>query len=448
MIRKIIIILILQALYGSTVIGQNSYGWERIYNSLYGINGFYINSNSDGNKFWIIRPIYNTLGSGYYDFLRYNENSNIWYPFAHSSFKAVYYSYYVGGGFSYSGYTFPPSFAVSAGDTNFNLVNTVVPHTGSPPYDIRMFYSYVNGVSNNEIDYFRLRQINTVVINPLNDSINLLTSGDTVFKSIDRAITWSPISIIPNFRGDLMINQIDTNYLYAVGDSFYASSNGGISFQNVLNKKFTELICPGPSNRLVGIIKNKFFRSSDFGYSWIMTDSLSDSINTIDYDPDNNNIFFAGTKNGLYKSTDAGDNFYLFNNSFSPSRNVIALCKKRNSNFIYSITEEAVYKCWTSYIIGIVNNSSISPDDFALYQNSPNPFNPVTKIKYNISKSSLVTLIIFDDLGREIKTLVNEFKDSGIHEIEWDASSLSSGIYFYRLRAGNFTETKKMMLLK
>lgn len=86
--------------------------------------------------------------------------------------------------------------------------------------------------------------------------------------------------------------------------------------------------------------------------------------------------------------------------------------------------------------------------EFSLAQNYPNPFNPSTQIKFSINKPSLVTLKIYDVLGKEIKTLVNREMKPGVHFVNFDASNLPSGIYFYRLSSGNYTETKKMSLLK
>ena len=91
-------------------------------------------------------------------------------------------------------------------------------------------------------------------------------------------------------------------------------------------------------------------------------------------------------------------------------------------------------------------------DNFQLMQNYPNPFNPTTKIEFVIPKSTFVNLKVFDVLGNEVATLVNEFKTAGKYNIEFDSHSefrnLSSGIYFYGLRAGNFISTKKMILIK
>ena len=103
-----------------------------------------------------------------------------------------------------------------------------------------------------------------------------------------------------------------------------------------------------------------------------------------------------------------------------------------------------------------VNEEQISPDRFILYQNSPNPFNPSTIIKYTIpnviasetKQSQFVTLKVYDVLGNEVATLVNEVKSPGTYEVEFNATELSSGTYFYKLQSSGFIETKKMILLK
>jgi len=88
------------------------------------------------------------------------------------------------------------------------------------------------------------------------------------------------------------------------------------------------------------------------------------------------------------------------------------------------------------------------PVNTMLLGNYPNPFNPSTKFSYSIIQSGLVKLKVYDVLGTEIETLVNEEKPVGTYELTWNAEGLPSGVYFYRLQAGNFVETKKMVLLK
>lgn len=102
---------------------------------------------------------------------------------------------------------------------------------------------------------------------------------------------------------------------------------------------------------------------------------------------------------------------------------------------------------WTFTATGVEDEVS-APTGFALSQNFPNPFNPTTSIKFNVGERANVTLKVFDMLGREVATLVNEVKESGSYDVNFDAASLASGTYVYKLTAGNFVETKKMVLLK
>ena len=96
----------------------------------------------------------------------------------------------------------------------------------------------------------------------------------------------------------------------------------------------------------------------------------------------------------------------------------------------------------------VIQNNDIIILDFSLHQNYPNPFNPTTTIKYSIPKLSFVTIKIYDVLGSEVATLVNEEKPVGTYELNWNAANLPSGVYFYRLQAGSFMQTRKMILLK
>jgi hypothetical protein len=106
-----------------------------------------------------------------------------------------------------------------------------------------------------------------------------------------------------------------------------------------------------------------------------------------------------------------------------------------------------------NFTIGVNRISSEVPADFSLGQNYPNPFNPVTKIRYAIARAGDVKLIVYDALGRNVSELVNEKQSPGTYEVLFDALSvksgtLASGVYFYRLTAGDFSQTKKLLLIK
>jgi hypothetical protein len=97
---------------------------------------------------------------------------------------------------------------------------------------------------------------------------------------------------------------------------------------------------------------------------------------------------------------------------------------------------------------GIGNQTPGIPTKFDLNQNYPNPFNPVTKIKYEIPKASYVTIKVFDILGREVSTLVSGNMEAGYYVHDFDASALSSGVYIYKMTAGMFEKTMRMMVIK
>ena len=128
-----------------------------------------------------------------------------------------------------------------------------------------------------------------------------------------------------------------------------------------------------------------------------------------------------------------------------------------------SVLIDTVYKMWYSggsfysgrigyaidtTLISVVTMPKNIPEQFVLSQNYPNPFNPTTTIKYQIPEMSFVTLKIYDVLGSEVATLVNEEKAMGSYEVKWHANNSPSGVYFYRIQAGDYFETKKMLMLK
>lgn len=123
-----------------------------------------------------------------------------------------------------------------------------------------------------------------------------------------------------------------------------------------------------------------------------------------------------------------------------------------NHNFLIAPSDNVVnaYNVWGDFDTptGVKEIDGITPDKYSLEQNYPNPFNPSTVIEYSIPKAADVTLAVYNLLGQKVATLVNTQQAQGAYEVKFDASRLSSGIYFYTLTAGDFVKTKKMMLLK
>ena len=178
--------------------------------------------------------------------------------------------------------------------------------------------------------------------------------------------------------------------------------------------------------------------------------NFSNSTQSVTLDLTSTNLKFTGGfkpgntywVNDLYNDTSfqvLGSNLSSFN---------VNLSAYGSSIYTISAQEEMVVIPSLPPIVSVDEQVNNTPEDFQLFQNYPNPFNPSTTIRYSVSSAQLVTLKIFDVLGREVSTLVNEEKPSGSYEVEFDASKLSSGIYFYQLNAGDFHETKKMILLR
>jgi hypothetical protein len=146
---------------------------------------------------------------------------------------------------------------------------------------------------------------------------------------------------------------------------------------------------------------------------------------------------------------DKGDSSLIYNDIEDPNNATFAKYPSRgglrNDMGAYG---GPLARLLTNQLIGIPNIGTQTPVEYALYQNYPNPFNPSTKITFDIPKSEFTRLVVYDILGKEVAVIVNEFKQEGRYSVDFNASGLASGIYFYTLRNGNFTITKKMILNK
>jgi hypothetical protein len=115
------------------------------------------------------------------------------------------------------------------------------------------------------------------------------------------------------------------------------------------------------------------------------------------------------------------------------------------------LTSDRFYSKWTREprtIVGVDESREGIPGTFALYQNYPNPFNPTSTIRYDLPHSSDVAIKLYDVLGREVSTLVNEKQEAGYRQVTWDATNVASGMYFYRLSTTDFVQTRKLLLLR
>ena len=141
--------------------------------------------------------------------------------------------------------------------------------------------------------------------------------------------------------------------------------------------------------------------------------------------------------------------FLIHDNDTGSGLDAIVTLSKLDNDRAHQTTE-----VWTYTFLGNKDGNKLSTEEnivsntFSLEKNYPNPFNPTTTIEYSIGIAGPTKLMIYDILGREVVSLVNEYKQIGRHKVMWNASTMSSGVYFYRLETPTFTKTQKMILMK
>ena len=194
------------------------------------------------------------------------------------------------------------------------------------------------------------------------------------------------------------------------------------------------------------ILLRHTFISTDMCSTWTQQATLNDQVG-LSFHTSSSEGMLIGTEDlGVFLFSDEGDSLGSRNEGLA-NLNIQTLTLD-NNGYVYAGTENGVWRRPLTEIVTSVENESIQLTELILEQNYPNPFNPNTIIKYSIPQSSQVILKLFNTLGEEIETLVNEEKSVGTYELNWNAVNLPSGVYFYRLQAGSFVETKKMILLK
>jgi len=231
-------------------------------------------------------------------------------------------------------------------------------------------------------------------------------------------------SFIEKFAAPAELNSIIFKYPFHI---WVVGQNGYIAYSSDNGENWSEQINPDPFNRPLNDIF--FSQIYDWGIGWAVGD------------------------NGLIlKTTNFGNTWQIESEGITDNNlKSIHFCQTTDfwgGSFGPGIIVGEHRTVLLNEIVVSVGEEHVQPEGFYLSQNYPNPFNPSTVISYRLPVIGFVTLKVYDLLSREIATLVNEEKPAGEYEVEFDASKLPSGIYFYQLRAGQYSETKKMILLK
>jgi hypothetical protein len=282
-----------------------------------------------------------------------------------------------------------------------------------------------------------------------------------IFKTINGGISWDSMQVpVAEINSMFFINNSKgwlTGELFS-GDAIYNSTQGGsywtkqfFHLYDVLGSIFfIDSLNGWVGSPKAGVLPSfpTIYKTTNSGLNW--------------YDPfrSTNNISYSLYFTSINRGWSAGDRgliYYTTNSGLNWIAQTPAIQNRiyRSIYFIDSLTgwcagdSGRILNTLTGGVLtGFSDISSEIPYEYSLSQNYPNPFNPNTIINYQLPMFNFVSLKIFDVLGNEVTTLVNETKPAGSYEVEFDGSEFASGVYFYRLEAGDFKETRRMLLIK
>jgi photosystem II stability/assembly factor-like uncharacterized protein len=234
------------------------------------------------------------------------------------------------------------------------------------------------------------------------------------------------------------------------GTSFgyiYYSSNFGSNWTKLLSNDYTGCIwsnSPSTGNIYFASVTD-IYHSTNYGFNWTTLPATPGSGYLNGLTGIGNEFWYTKSGKTIYYSSNNGTAWSL--QYTAPNNNYVHLLKARTGKYIWGVRESGKISRY-GIITGVENISKSIPSEFKLYQNYPNPFNPATKIKFEIKTGGAISLKIYDIMGKEISVLVNHNLAAGSYIADFNASALPSGVYYYILKAGSFTDTKKMVLIK
>jgi len=272
---------------------------------------------------------------------------------------------------------------------------------------------------------------------------------DSLLRSNNMGFNWTSCGP-SNFYSYSGIYSHGSDLYVIANDSLFRSSNSGLNWVKIFSgAEYPTCISIRGNAIFVGTEGYGIYRSVDNGTSWSNI-GLRDGYTIITICISDTNVFaIDGTT--TYYSANFGDSWFPVDLPH-PYASFLWDIAVQNGYLFAASENYGVWKRPLSSIIGIKSISSSNPKFFRLHQNYPNPFNPSTKIRFDIPASvndkGITKLTIFDILGRQVTTLLNQRLTPGSYEVDWHAENFASGIYFYRLETGNYVDVKKMILLK
>jgi hypothetical protein len=312
--------------------------------------------------------------------------------------------------------------------------------------DYGIYYSDNNGSSWTQSSLTNKSVLSFVTVG---NKIFAGTISNGIYTSTDNGINWTQSSL-NNQTVNCLMSANSNLYCGTENNGIFMSTNTGSTWTQTSfnNKTVYALHNDGTSTRLyAGTLNSGFYVSIDSGKGWNSFGLQGKTVRA--FVSWSFHMFCVVDGNGFYVSSNYGLSWVLKNSgelngvNFYPSSMIIA-----NNSMVYISTFKTSVWQNAANLVSIQQITSVTPEKFILFQNYPNPFNPNTKIKFDLKETSDVTLEIYNSAGKEIQTIVDKKLSSGSYEVNWNASDFPSGVYYYKIVAENFTETKKMMLIK
>ncbi|MBW7888726.1 MAG: T9SS type A sorting domain-containing protein [Bacteroidetes bacterium] len=327
---------------------------------------------------------------------------------------------------------------------------------GDNNYETMIYRSTDNGLSFSKMQ--NLTGISGKIYSMVGTSVPSIIAATTsgIFLSEDHGKTWTKTSTGIVYWLQQVADGTIYGYREFFGSGVFRSTDNGNSWQELktgIGNTIIRSISVAPNGNVFTATESGLFRSTDKGDNWVRIDTQKVKPYGIYATVNKDGIlFFGGAKNGInsnsYQSTDNGATWQYLNNmaSIDNQANILGFFASSDGR-IFSFTSAGLFRSvQIPTSVRMVENSI--PLRMELQQNYPNPFNPATTIRYSVPAMQKIELKVYDLLGREVQTLVNEVQSQGSYEVRFDASTLASGIYIYRLQSGSFVTTKKMMVLK
>lgn len=288
------------------------------------------------------------------------------------------------------------------------------------------------------------------------------TARQLIFKTTNWAASWFalPSSGLSGTIREMAISRSNPNLIYATaGSTIYKSTDEGSTFTNVSSGLPTRTITsvyvhPDSQNTAIvtfsGFGAGKIYKTTNGASSWInISGNLPDSpVNDglIYYPGISTSVLFVAMDIGVFITTNYGTTWTELADGL-PNTVAMHLDYHQTSNKLRIGTHgRSVWEMANP--VKLINYETNIPSEYYLSQNYPNPFNPVTMIKYHLPKAEMVSLKIYDIMGREIRKIIDEYQSAGIYTIQFDASNIPSGVYFYTLYSDGFSQTRKMIIIK